>query len=653
MKKIITLLLIFSFIIIPKNVKAATTGIIESTNGINLRSKPTTSDSIVIQVISYKAEVEILNTNAGTKNGCDSNWYHINYKGTKGYLCSSWVTLVSAPEDNSNIEVPSSTVTALKNLGFNDSYAQKLAVLKTKYPSWNFVFFDTGYDWSHVINQEASSVSRNLICSSDTSLRSTDDAAYAGNGVWYTFDNGCYAASKQTIGYFMDPRNFFNESHIFMFEQLSYDKNKNYDQEITSILNGTFMSGTDLKSGMTYFAIFKEAAVTSGVNPVHLVSRVLVEQSRNGSSLSLGEGYNGQYVGYYNFFNIGATGTGAAQIILNGLAYAANSSRNWNTPKKSIIEGSKLLSNSYINNGPGGTPGQDTIYFQKFDVVPPATFWHQYMQNIEAPRTESGITYNSYKNNNVLTLPYTFKIPYFRNMPASTSLSSTENQDATLSSLSVTGCSLMPGFSPNAVNYDCSVTESTSNVTITAKATNSKATVSGVGKQNLTGSSTALKIIVTAAAGNTTTYTVNVNKVASSNLSPDDIISIIGVNNKSSIISGKNIPDTGSALNTLLKNEVPSAKVTINNTKTLATGDKITITNNGTKTYTIVKYGDNNGDGKVDILDLLVTQKHILNVTLKTGVYKEATDVNKDGKIDILDLLIIQKHILGISKISQ
>lgn len=650
-KRNFLIIILLSFFIMPTVYGA--TGVVNSSNGINLRNKPSVTGSSVILSIVNNAQVDVIDTNAGTQNGCADNWFYVDYNGTKGYLCSTWVILTSNGEDNSNIEVPSSILNTIKALGFNDSYAHKLATLKTKYPNWNFVFFDTGLDWTYAINQEGSAVSRNLICNNNESLRSTDDAAYKGNGVWVTFDNNCYAASKQTIGYFMDPRNFLNETHIFMFEQLSYDKNKNYDQEITSILNGTFMSGTDNKSGMTYFAIFKEAAVTSGVNPVHLVSRVLVEQGRNGSTLSLGNGYNGNYVGYYNFFNIGATGNGAAQIITNGLAYAANPSRNWNTPKKSIIGGASTLSNSYINNGPNGTPGQDTIYFQKFDVVPPASFWHQYMQNVEAPRTESSITYQSYKTNNVLDIPYTFKIPYFRNMPSSTTLDSSANEDATLKSLSVTGCSLMPNFSPNALSYECSVVDSTANVTINAAATNSNSTITGAGKHNLTQTKTTFNIVVKAAAGNTKTYTINVNKVSYSQLTSDEVISLVGINNNSSVLSGSKINTTGANLVTLIKSTVPSAKVEVSNTKILATGNTITITNKNTKKYTVVIYGDNNGDGQIDILDLLRTQKHILGSAKQNGVYEKATDVNKDGKVDILDLLIIQKHILGNTKISQ
>ena len=77
------------------------------------------------------------------------------------------------------------------------------------------------------------------------------------------------------------------------------------------------------------------------------------------------------------------------------------------------------------------------------------------------------------------------------------------------------------------------------------------------------------------------------------------------------------------------------------------------LTSNGTSDYTIVIYGDNNGDGEIDIVDLLKLQKHILGVNKVTDAYLKASDVNKDGVVDIVDLLKVQKHILNISKIEQ
>jgi len=88
--------------------------------------------------------------------------------------------------------------------------------------------------------------------------------------------------------------------------------------------------------------------------------------------------------------------------------------RPWTSPKKSIVGGAKFLSLSYIGKG------QNTTYLQKFQVNHGAAYpvyTHQYMANLAAPVGESWTTYNSYKNNNLLSLPLEFYIPIYTNMP--------------------------------------------------------------------------------------------------------------------------------------------------------------------------------------------------------------------------------------------
>ena len=64
--------------------------------------------------------------------------------------------------------------------------------------------------------------------------------------------------------------------------------------------------------------------------------------------------------------------------------------------------------------------GQNTIYFQKFDVNPERgwpLFWHQYMTSLLAPSSEARILYNSYSRIGILNDPITFVIPIYENMP--------------------------------------------------------------------------------------------------------------------------------------------------------------------------------------------------------------------------------------------
>lgn len=56
------------------------------------------------------------------------------------------------------------------------------------------------------------------------------------------------------------------------------------------------------------------------------------------------------------------------------------------------------------------------------------------------------------------------------------------------------------------------------------------------------------------------------------------------------------------------------------------------------------KYGDVNGDGEIDFIDVLTLKKHIAEKEPKNYVPENA-DVNADGKVDFIDLLFIKKYI--------
>lgn len=88
----------------------------------------------------------------------------------------------------------------------------------------------------------------------------------------------------------------------------------------------------------------------------------------------------------------------------------------------------------------------------------------------------------------------------------------------------------------------------------------------------------------------------------------------------------------------------------------VGTGSKVRIKENGNvlREYLILIYGDVNGDGKINSIDLLVLQRHILEIEKFDGIYLKAANVRKDGKKPTsVDLLLIQRHILGLQIIEQ
>lgn len=71
-------------------------------------------------------------------------------------------------------------------------------------------------------------------------------------------------------------------------------------------------------------------------------------------------------------------------------------------------------------------------------------------------------------------------------------------------------------------------------------------------------------------------------------------------------------------------------------------------------TYTFIIYGDVNGDGLINSLDVLVIQKHILETKLLTGIFLKSGNISKNGELpSSLDVLKLQKHILEIKFIEQ
>ena len=653
--KILFVLVSFCMAFLPvKVVKADNTftkGVVTG-NDVSVRTGPSRGYDLVKTdtnssiYLSKPESVEVLGSNNG--------WYQIRflYSGFiyTGYISGDYLRITTVNLDNNYRN-------SLISKGFPESYVDKLTKMHALHPNWNFEVSYKGIQWNDAVNGEAYPVNKNLIQSSNASLRSTEDGAYS-NGTYTQYGSGWYAASKQTIGYFLDPRNFLDEGHIFMFEALDNSSSTQSEQTIQSMLNGSFMSGSINynNQAFTYANTFLIAGSQNNVNPVHLASRILLEQGTKCSVLTCGNGYNGNYVGYYNFFNVGASGNNDYDIIMNGLRYAYN--KGWNNQYSSIVQGASTISNNFIARG------QSTLYYQKFNTITPTYFTNQYMQNVKAPYTEAYSTYKSYYNAGLIDSGFTFKIPVYINMPDATTLSTSENATNTLSSLSVTNCNLNPSFTSSASNYSCTVDSSVTSVEVKANKTSAYSSVKGTGVISLTSNSTKVVVSVTAANGNVRDYNITINKTNNNPQqpkTPSEIISSMGYNNNGNVISkfevGKNVKDI---INDI-KNKYPTANITMkdkngNNKQTgkIATNDKLIITNNNqTNEYSIVVYGDVSGDGNIDITDLLKVQKHIKKVSTLSDNYLTASDTNKDGKVDITDLLKVQKHIKGVATISQ
>ena len=282
---------------------------------------------------------------------------------------------------------------------FPASYQNKLTQLKKAHPNWVFVKQNTRLDWQTVIKNENTG-ERSLI---QTKMGSAYTNGAHGQPGWSY-------ASEAAIKYYMDPRNFLDETRVFMFEQLTYNPSYHTQSAVQNILNSTFMKGSIPGDSKTYAAAFFDIGSTLKVSPFHLACRVYQEQGKGQSALISGT-YSG-YEGYYNYYNIKASGSSNKAIIENGLTYAKQ--QGWNSRYKSLQGGAKILSQNYI------LKGQDTLYLQKYDVDNSynGLYAHQYMQNIMAPYTESSMVKSAYQSTGAINNSFVFKIPVYMNMPS-------------------------------------------------------------------------------------------------------------------------------------------------------------------------------------------------------------------------------------------
>ena len=94
----------------------------------------------------------------------------------------------------------------------------------------------------------------------------------------------------------------------------------------------------------------------------------------------------------------------------------------------------------------------------------------------------------------------------------------------------------------------------------------------------------------------------------------------------------------------------------ISGNELVGTGSVIKVLNNKdlVMEYNVIMYGDVNGDGKINSVDLLVLQRHILEIEKFSGVFLKAGNIRKNGRNpSSVDLLLIQRHILGLQNIVQ
>ena len=556
-----------------------------------------------------------------------------------------------------SIFMKSTASTQLKQIEkFPESYRPYLRELAKKHPNWEFTPLYTDLDWNYVISQE-NIYGKNLVPLNYTdSWKNTKPGEYN-----VEIDSGWVDSSKQAVEYCMDPRNFLNEVRIFQFEELSFNSYVNNLEGIEKILYGTQFyrqtvsyldsSGNTITMSEKYSDLILKAGKNAYVSPYHLASRIKQEVGPFLTHPSISGDVEG-FKGLYNFYNIGATSSSEPMgAIKNGLQYArdgkgaSQDTKNkylipWNNKDKAITGGGIFIGSSYINKG------QNTVYLQKFHVYSidnNGLFWHQYMTNVLAPYSESKAIYNGYYKIGLLDTEMNFVIPVYENMPEIPTQSPTINNDNYID-VQQKVCSI-------GTNVNIRTGPSTSYEIITTVDKNEQFTRIKKGVQS--GDKWDKVILENGIVGFIAQqYVQEVDESQVDNeltITDTQISGLDYKNNTVTNISTKLEPYTEIKIynheNKLLKEN-----------DLVGTGSKVVITktNNEIKEYEVILYGDVNGDGKINSVDLLILQRHILDIKKLEGIFITAGNVRKDGtKPSSVDLLLIQRHILGLQIIDQ
>ena len=463
-------------------------------------------------------------------------WYRCAYLTYTGYVPANMLTITDEPSADQFYD---------QLVTFPESYKDAILKLHNAHPNWQFVGVDTALKWSDVVANE-NVVGRNTIQSNypkgtaslaPFSYLSTDEGAYDWATDKYKVKDGSnwYAASKEVIMYYLDPRNFLTEDGIYQFELLSYTSNQTV-KVVNSIFSGTFMSGnysvTDKMTGKVvsgpYNQLFMKAGQSAGASPYFLARTARLELGAQGSG-SVSGTYPG-YEGIYNYFNIGANDSSSGGAIANGLKWASGGStgattynRPWTNPEKAIIGGAQYIASSYINKG------QNTSYYKKFNVINRSSglYTHQYYTNVQGAVSEAKIAKNAYAACDMTNDVMVFYIPYYDGMPdkpcalpASKGNPNYYLSDLTVKSASGDTLSFNKSFNYKESSYTVAAPKGTKSVSVGASTISKYAsvTVNGTGISNggsktislTAGKTTTVKVVCTAGNGDKFTYQVKI-----------------------------------------------------------------------------------------------------------------------------------------------
>lgn len=217
----------------------------------------------------------------------------------------------------------------------------------------------------------------------------------------------------------------------------------------------------------------------------------------------------------------------------------------------------------------------------------------------------------------------------------STPTTPTKSSDATLKSLSASGYTLSPTFSPSTMSYTITVPSSATTVKLEGAVNDSKATVTGLGNITLTGNTTTANIKVTAEDGTVKTYKVTINKETST----DTVV-------KDSDATLKSLSVSGYTLNPTFKSNKNTYSIKVKNN---VTGLNVTAIPNSEKA-TVTVTGNNGWKEGINVVTIKVTAEdgtvnnYIVNVTRESSDNNTEKEDKKSSDSYLKSLTINSSH---------
>lgn len=543
---------------------------------------------------------------------------------------------------------------------FPESYQEKLKLLSELHSTWEFKAYYTGIDWNELTSSQAENKCRkNTIYKGNIDPNVLCICGYQG-------DSNYFCGSANTVNFYLDPRNFLEESMVFQFLELSYSDTVT-EKKVSEAVFDTYLDAEIEYEGKTYTyaKIIVEAAEEAQVNPMHIVATIFQELGRK---KEIPNGISGTYPGYeglYNFFNYGATDgtTNGKTPTEKGLDKAR--SMGWTNPYFALKDGVKtVLANNYIS------AGQTTKYFYKFDVVgndilkenenktyaSNLFFSHQYMTNLQDPCGQAGTLFTYYTNSGLINEKLTFVIPVYENMPEKTyyptSLTQEDGELYSINTSKIFGVTFR------------------SEASSTSKDLGSIYKYNVVAVQEINGNWAKIKFKKASTYDSenkkwnydemigyvSTTYIEKLELPTNEEIPPveepsddnnkpvDTNQTYMKVQDKYLIcIPGVTVQNVKAVYaDAVIKDAEENEKTT--DTDIMATGYTIKISE--AEGYEIIVLGDVSGDGKIRTLDYMMTKNIMMETENPTEAEFIAADASQDGEIRTLDYMMIKNHMM-------